>query len=128
MSRNRSSEPFTIAVVGPCASGKSTLVRGLEQHGIHARQVVQEHSYVPEMWQVITQPDYLIFLDASYQACSRRKPLNWLERDYDEQLSRLAHARDHCDLLVQTDDHTAAEVLEAVLTELQSKRSPTDTV
>ena len=114
-------EEFTIAIVGPCASGKTTLARGLEEHGILARQVVQEHSYVPEMWQVITNPDYLIYLEASFQSCSNRKPLNWQENDYDEQLSRLAHARENCNLLIQTDDRTEGEVLEAVLDALRSE-------
>ncbi|MEE9217401.1 MAG: hypothetical protein V3U32_08200, partial [Anaerolineales bacterium] len=101
-------DDFTIAIVGPCASGKSSLARGLAEQGIRAKQVVQEHSYVPEMWQVITQPDFLVYLDASFQICSQRKNLNWHQRDYDEQIIRLAHARENCDLLVQTDGQSEA--------------------
>jgi hypothetical protein len=51
-----------IAAVGPCTSGKSTLVRALRERGYNAREVVQEHSYVPAMWQVFAQPDILIYL------------------------------------------------------------------
>jgi cytidylate kinase len=113
---------YAIAIVGPCASGKSSLARGLGEHGISARQVVQEHSYVPEMWQVIAKPDFLIYLEASFQTCSRRKRLNWQQRDYDEQLGRLAHARESCDLLVQTDDLSEAAVLEQVLSDLCARQ------
>ncbi len=113
---------YAIAIVGPCASGKSSLARGLGEHGIRARQVVQEHSYVQEMWQVIAKPNYLIYLEASFQTCSRRKHLNWQQRDYDEQLARLAHARQSCDLLVQTDDLSEAAVLEEVLSDLRARQ------
>ena len=107
-----------IAIVGPCASGKSTLARGLAEQGIRARQVVQEHSFVPEMWQVIAQPDLLVYLDASFQTCSQRKKLNWRQRDYDEQNLRLAHAKINCDLLIQTDGQSEANILEQVLSSL----------
>ncbi len=109
---------FIIAIVGPCASGKSTLARGLAEQGIRARQVVQEHSFVPEMWQVIAQPDLLVYLDASFQTCSQRKNLNWRQREYDEQNLRLAHAKENCDLLIQTDGQSEANVLEEVLSKL----------
>ena len=115
---------FIIAIVGPCASGKSTLARGLAERGIRARQVVQEHSFVPEMWQVIAQPDLLVYLDASFQTCSQRKNLNWRQRDYDEQNLRLAHAKENCDLLIQTDGQSEANVLEEVLSSLLSKPRP----
>ena len=111
-------DDFTIAIVGPCAAGKSSLARGLAEHGIRAKQVVQEHSFVPEMWKVIAHPDFLIYLDASFQSCSRRKILNWHQGEYDEQISRLAHARENCDLLVQTDGQSEAAVLEEVLSRL----------
>jgi len=115
---------FTIAIVGPCASGKSSLAQGLEKQGIRAKQVVQEHSYVPKMWQVIARPDFLIYLDASFQACSQRKNLNWQQREYDEQLKRLAHAKENCDLLVHTDDLSEADVLRKVLSELGARSLP----
>ena len=126
MSASTETADFTIAIVGPCASGKSSLVRALGEHGIGARQVVQEHSYVPQMWQVITKPDFLIYLEASFQACSRRKRLNWQQRDYDAQLSRLAHSRENCDLLIQTDDLSEAAVLEEVLAELRARKLLSD--
>lgn len=107
-----------IAIVGPCASGKSTLADQLQQVGYQARQIVQEHSYVPDMWQVVSGPDLLIFLDASFSTCSRRKSLNWRETDYHEQLQRLRHAREHCDIYIQTDSLGPNEVLEIALREI----------
>ncbi len=117
-------DEFIVAIVGPCASGKSALAQGLAERGIRARQVVQEHSFVPEMWQIIAQPDLLIYLDASFQTCSQRKNLNWGQRDYDEQNLRLAHAKENCDLLVQTDGHSEASVLEEVLSRLPFNPRP----
>jgi len=118
MTASSRDDEFIIAIVGPCASGKSALARGLAERGIHARQVVQEHSFVPEMWQIIAQPDFLVYLDASFQTCSQRKNLNWRQSDYDEQLLRLAHAKKNCDILIETDGQSEATVLEKVLSSL----------
>ncbi len=117
-------DEFIIAIVGPCASGKSALAQGLAELGIRARQVVQEHSFVPEMWQIIAQPDLLIYLDASFQTCSQRKNLNWDQRDYAEQNLRLAHAKENCDLLIQTDGQSKANVLEEVISNLPFDHPP----
>ena len=111
----RPSAPLRIAIVGPCAAGKSTLARGLQDHGYDARQIVQEHSYVPQMWALITRPDRLIYLDASHAVCTRRKALSWSPAEHAEQHRRLAHARAHCHVYLQTDGLTPQQVLEAVL-------------
>ncbi|HTP02933.1 MAG TPA: hypothetical protein VMJ64_16280 [Anaerolineales bacterium] len=108
-------QPPLIGVVGPCGSGKSTLIEGLERNGFACRHIAQEHSYVPYMWQRITNPDYLIFLEASFAVCTTRRQLNWLPADYEEQLRRLEHARQHADLMVETDRLSASEVLDRVL-------------
>ena len=108
-----------IAIVGPCAAGKTTLARGLSARGYRAKQVVQEHSYVPDMWKIMTDPDVLIYLDASFDTCQRRKPLSWQQADYEAQLDRLKHAREHCDLYLDTDDLTTEEVLERAMATIQ---------
>jgi cytidylate kinase len=113
-----------IAIVGPCASGKSTLASRLQTLGYRARQIAQEHSYVPDMWNVITQPDILVFLDASYETCTRRKSLDWTRDEYEEQQRRLRHARQHCDLLVDTTDLTVQEVEARVRTVLPGGQRP----
>ena len=104
-----------VGVVGPCGSGKSTLIAGLEQAGFACRHIAQEHSYVPAMWQLITNPDFLIFLLASFTVCTERRRLNWSEADYKEQLRRLSHARQHADLIIETDTLAIPEVLDRAL-------------
>jgi deoxyadenosine/deoxycytidine kinase len=104
-----------IGIVGPCGSGKSTLLTRLEKHGYICRHIAQEHSYVQGMWQLITRPDILIYLHASFPVSTRRNQLNWREKDYDEQLRRLAHAREHAHLSIETDDLTPEQVLQKAL-------------
>lgn len=109
-----------IGVVGPCGSGKSTLIAGLEQHGYVCRHIAQEHSYVPAMWQKLTKPDILIFLDASFPVSTVRRKLSWQKQDHEEQLRRLMHARQHAHLVIDTDDLTPRQVLQEALDYLQS--------
>jgi deoxyadenosine/deoxycytidine kinase len=109
-----------IGVVGPCGSGKSTLIKGLEERGYSCRHIAQEHSYVQAMWQIISKPDILIYLSASFPVSTTRRKLNWQEKDYLEQLRRLEHARQHAQLNVNTDNLTPEQVLQNVLDFLQS--------
>ncbi|NOH03155.1 MAG: ATP-binding protein [Chloroflexi bacterium] len=109
-----------IGVVGPCGSGKSTLIQGLEKHGYRCRHIAQEHSYVKTMWRVVTNPDVLIFLQASFENSTARRDLNWTLADYEEQHRRLAHAYEHADLVIDTDELDAAGVLARTLDYLKS--------
>jgi len=111
------SKPFLIGVVGPCGSGKSTLTEALDALGYSTRHIAQEHSYVKDMWKRITNPDVLIFLQASYLVTRQRrsKMIHWTEADYDEQQRRLAHALEHADLLLDTDNLSIEEVLKKTL-------------
>ena len=110
-----------IAVVGACASGKSTLIAGLREAGYEAHQVAQEHSYVPAMWQRINRPDVLVYLDANYEAIMARRPaFNFRPADLDEQNRRLAHARQNCDLYVDTSNLAPGEILDQALTFLNA--------
>lgn len=104
-----------IGVVGPCGSGKSTLIAGLEACGYTCRHIAQEHSYVPAMWQIITKPDLLIFLHASFPVSTTRRKLNWQEKDYNEQSRRLSHAREHAHIIIDTDDLTPDQVLQQAI-------------
>lgn len=104
-----------IGVVGPCGSGKSTLIGGLEKYGYSCRHIAQEHSYVQAMWQIISKPDILIYLGASFPVSTARRKLIWQEKDHAEQLRRLNHAREHAHLIVNTDDLTPAQVLQTAL-------------
>ncbi|MEP7137380.1 MAG: hypothetical protein ABI904_20845 [Chloroflexota bacterium] len=109
------SKPLLIGVVGPCGSGKSTLIKGLNQYGYICRHIAQEHSYVPAMWQIITKPDILIFLHASFANSTTRRKLNWQEGEYQEQSRRLSHARQHAHIIIDTDDLTPEQVLQKAL-------------
>ncbi len=111
-----------IGVVGPCGSGKSTLVTGLEKRGYRCRHIAQEHSYVQYMWRHITNPDVLIFLQCSFENSTTRRKLNWQRADHEEQMRRLAHALEHADLIIDTDALSPDEVLNRVLEYLQNAR------
>lgn len=104
-----------IGVVGPCASGKSLLVGALRAHGYNAREVAQEHSYVPTMWQRFTQPDLLVYLDVSWEVACQRRPTDAGADWWAELTRRLHHARQHADLYIHTDGLTPQEVLDRVL-------------
>jgi ABC-type bacteriocin/lantibiotic exporter with double-glycine peptidase domain len=104
-----------IGIVGPCGSGKSTLIAALKGHGFACRHIAQEHSYVKDMWKRIINPDVLIFLQASFQVCTARRQLNWNESDYAEQQRRLVHALEHAHLIVDTDHLTPQDVEQRVL-------------
>jgi len=108
-----------IGVVGPCGSGKSTLIAGLETYGYACRHIAQEHSYVQTMWQKIARPDILIFLAASFPVSTARRRLNWHKPDHDEQLRRLEHARQNAHLVIDTDDLTPDQVLQKALVYLK---------
>jgi len=114
-----SQKQLLIGLVGVCASGKSTLLKGLQARGYRVRHIAQEHSYVKDMWKRITNPDILIFLDVSYPLTLQRRKLNWFEADWAEQQRRLAHAREHADLHIDTDDLSADQVLEKVISFLE---------
>jgi len=118
-----SDKSMLIGFVGPCASGKSTITSELEALGYHTRHIAQEHSYVKDMWQRLTNPDILIFLQASYPVTVRRRNLNWREKDYIEQQRRLAHAREHADLFINTDDLSIDEVIQRIVNFIEQKKT-----
>ena len=116
------SQPL-VGIVGVCASGKSTLITGLNERGVRTRHIAQEHSYVKDMWKRITNPDILIFLDASYEVTVKRRQLNWTIAEWEEQQRRLQHARQNADLYINTDELEAEEVLNRVLGYISKPRA-----
>lgn len=108
--------PLRVAVVGPCASGKSTLIEALRAAGYDARHPAQEHSFVPDMWQRLVGPDVLIYLDVDYAAYRARRPYHDPGPDYlAEQHRRLSHAEQHADLRIDTSAMTVEAVRAEVL-------------
>lgn len=102
---------MNIGVVGPCAAGKSTLIGSLRARGYQIKHIAQEHSYVADMWRKIAKPDLLIYLYASYKTTIIRRKLNWTEKEYQVQMKRLEHAREHADLFIDTDHLSPEQVL-----------------
>ena len=80
-----------VVVVGPCASGKSTLVDGLRSIGYHAVVCGQEHSEIPTLWRHCG-PAALIALEVDLATVRRRRGADWPEAMFDRQRGRLADA------------------------------------
>ena len=108
-----------IAVVGPCASGKSTLVSALRERGYNAREVKQEHSYVETMWQQFTRPDLLIYLEVSQEVAGERRAAEADAAWWDRLQQRLRHARQHADLHINTNRLSPDEVVDRALSFLE---------
>jgi nicotinamide riboside kinase len=116
--RRETLEAPRVVVVGPDAAGKTELVKRLRALGYNARSCAQDHSYVPDMWQRIARPDFLIYLDARLETIGRRRAIDWGQGRLDKLNARLAHARAHCDLYLPTDDLAPPEVVDRVQTAL----------
>ncbi len=114
--------PLKVAIVGPCTAGKSTLVAALNAAGYDAHHVAQEHSYVPDLWKRFTKPDILIYLDVTYPAVRKRRAISWGPERLIEESVRLAHAREHCDLYLMTDELSAEQVFAQVISILTTWR------
>jgi len=112
------SKNIKIGVVGACGSGKSSLVDDLIKHGFDAHHIAQEHSFAPDMWQRLTNPDILVYLHVTYPTTLQRKSFNWSESEYQEQIRRMKHATDHADIVIETDGKSPQEVLKFVLDKL----------
>lgn len=104
-----------VGIVGPCAAGKTTLARGLAASGYEAHDIAQEHSQVQAMWQKITRPDVLIYIDASRDTICARLHVDWEEAYIAEQKRRLSHAREHAGLYIDTNTLTPDQVLSKCL-------------
>lgn len=103
-----------IVIAGVCGSGKSTLVRGLQNHGYQVHSVAQEHSYAPAMWRM-NGPESLIMLDCSLEKVRLRRKIQWSEARLEEQRYRLRHARENCGLFIDTENMSIQEVLDTAL-------------
>jgi hypothetical protein len=112
-----------IKIVGVSASGKSTLVANLRRAGYHARPVSQEHSNIADLWKQFDRPALLIYLDVTLEAQRQRRPdVSWEAAYLQTERARLAHARDHADLKIDTSALTPETVWRIVQLFVEQQR------
>jgi thymidylate kinase len=73
------------------------------------------------MWQRITQPDLLIYLDVSQEVAGQRRSCESDVGWWHKLEERLQHARQHADLFIQTDNLCSQEVLSRALAFLENQ-------
>lgn len=103
-----------VVVVGPCASGKTTLVHHLQAAGVDAHVSGQEHSAIRNLWQRL-DPDVLIALDADLEIVRQRRGPAWPETLYGVQHARLEGAFNAATLLIDTGKVSERDVLDLAL-------------
>jgi adenylate kinase len=103
-----------VVVAGVCSSGKTTLVKSLQDAGIDAYNVAQEHSGIKKLWNK-KNPDILVVLDAKLSTIRQRRKVPWGEERLVVQRERLIDARQHADLYLQTDELSKEDVVQNVL-------------
>ncbi|MFL5760570.1 MAG: GTPase domain-containing protein [Thermomicrobiales bacterium] len=118
MATNASDRQPHIVVVGPCASGKTTLVEELKIRGFDAAVCGQEHSEIPNLWQH-SNPDVLVLLDIDLETIRSRRGQDWSESIYHVQLERLRQARGAADLIIDTSASSTQRTIEETLAHLR---------
>lgn len=116
------STPLTIVLVGPCASGKSTLAHELEEAGIVVRVCGQEHSSIRDFWRKMN-PDVLVALSIDLPTLRSRRHEEWPETLFAVQQRRLASAFECADLVIDTSRESpegAAQLVQRYLRERPS--------
>jgi len=111
-----------VAVVGPCASGKTTLVEGLRRLGYDAAACGQEHSQIPTLWRH-GRPDVLIALTVDLATVRHRRGAAWPEAIFRAQQRRLASAVAAADVVVDTSDIDVETVLRRAADALSRTRA-----
>lgn len=107
-----------VVVVGPCASGKSTLVAGLRRLGFEAAACGQEHSEIPTLWRH-SDPDVVVALEVDLETIrARRGVTEWPDWLYDAQRRRLRQAEAAAAIHIDTTVFDAEAVLELVAAQL----------
>ena len=110
----------TVAVVGPCASGKSTIVQALRDIGLDAYSVAQEHSIIGDLWNH-REPEIVVYLDVSLDAIrDRRRNPHWPAWIYDLQIDRLSDARSNATFVVDTSTKSSDEIIDELRGAIQA--------
>jgi adenylate kinase family enzyme len=90
-----------IAIVGTCASGKSTLASRLREAGYDAFVSGQEHSDIVDLWKHLN-PDIVIALEIDLETVRARRGSSWSESLYNKQRERLERAREAAIVVIDT--------------------------
>lgn len=118
---SESARALRVAVVGHCASGKTTIVAALRKQGYDAYAVAQEHSGVTWLWRH-SAPDVLLYLDVPLTTVRQRRGEEWPQAVYDAQEARLTDARAHANLVLDTSRQGADEAVACAISFLESVR------
>ncbi|MGB3328155.1 MAG: hypothetical protein WBA46_04320 [Thermomicrobiales bacterium] len=118
--RTRTNASPVVVIVGPCASGKSTVKQALQDLGLDARIVAQEHSIVSDLWRR-AGADILIGLDVDLATLRARRAPTWPASVYASQQTRLAPAFAAADLVVDTSPLTAEDVVAEIVAFLRER-------
>lgn len=111
-----------VVIIGPCASGKTSLTRRLQKRGFDARACGQEHSEIRELWRHM-QPDVLIGLRIDLDTLrERRSSGTWSGTIYARQQARLASGYANADLVIDCDAVDQDDVEQSVLVWLSAHR------
>jgi hypothetical protein len=105
-------------VVGPCASGKTSLADGLRRHGYDVVVSGQEHSDIPHLWRR-ADPDIVIVLSVDLETLRRRRHNGaWPAWLFERQQRRLRQAVSAATMVIDTSHRDASTVLRLVLARL----------
>jgi deoxyadenosine/deoxycytidine kinase len=116
-----------IVVIGPCASGKTSLTTRLQGLGYDALACGQEHSEISELWRH-RQPDVVVGLRIALDTLRQRRSDAWSEDIYARQMTRLASGYRHADLMIECDAIDQVAVVERVVAWLMANPAPVDPV
>lgn len=103
-----------VVIVGPCASGKSTLAANLVALGIDACVSGQEHSEIQTLWNRMN-PDVVVALQVDLETLRHRRGVSWSEQLYETQQRRLSEAFSSAHVHIDTAIKSESEARQAVL-------------
>ncbi len=115
-----------VAVLGTCASGKSTVVGELRRRGFDAYAVSQEHSIVRNLWDH-ANPDVVVLLETDYWTICQRRGQDWPRWLYDLQLERLVEVKNHADVIVSTSNASVEQTVATILSAINVKERSAST-
>ncbi|MGI8642807.1 MAG: hypothetical protein ACR2LS_01640 [Thermomicrobiales bacterium] len=102
--------PGRVVIVGPCASGKSTLVKRLRELGYDAAVCAQEHSDIPTLWSR-SSPAVTIALVVDLAILRERRGPNWPEEIWRRQQARLTEAQRSATLVIDTSTKSPGDIV-----------------